>query len=226
MPIRINLLAEIQANEEIRRRDPVKRAILVGVGLVALIFFWITSLVVTRISAKSEITNLDQQIESGSKEYRQVLDNQKALVEGKQKITSLHQLSTNRFLLGNVLEALQKSTVDNVQLTRFKIDQSYAVSDATKSTTNADTGIVSAGKPASAIERITLMINARDVSSLPGDSIGRFQAALSHNPFFHALITNRTNDFRLTTSLTPQSDPEGRIFVAFTLEARLPDKSR
>jgi hypothetical protein len=226
MPIRINLLAEIQANEEIRRRDPVKRTILVGVGLVALILFWITSLVIARISAKSEITNLDQQIESGSKEYRQVLDNQKALVEGKQKIASLHQLSTNRFLLGNVLEALQKSTVDNVQLTRLKIDQSYAVSEATKSTTNAESGIVSAGKPASAIERTTLIINAKDTSSVPGDSIGRFQSALSHNPFFHALITNRTNDFRLTTSLTPQSDPDGRIFVAFTLEARLPDKSR
>jgi len=226
MPIRINLLAEIQANEEIRRRDPVKRAIVVAVGVVVLVLFWISSLLIAGMSAKSEIANLDRQIESGAKEYKQVLDNQKALVEGKQKLVSLHQLSTNRFLIGNVLDALQKSTVDNVQLTRFKIDQVYAVSEATKSSTNSETGAVVNGKPATATERTTLIINAKDTSSVPGDSIGRFQSALSQNPFFHALITNRTNDFRLTTSLTPQSDPDGRIYVAFTLEARLPDKTR
>ena len=33
MPIRINLLAEQQAAEEARRRDPVKRALWVGSGL-------------------------------------------------------------------------------------------------------------------------------------------------------------------------------------------------
>ncbi|HWD93599.1 MAG TPA: hypothetical protein VG938_14755 [Verrucomicrobiae bacterium] len=225
MPIRINLLAEIQANEEIRRRDPVKRAILAGIGLVAVVLFWITSLLVSKMSAKSEISSLDQQIESGSKEYRQVLDNQKALVDGRQRLVALHQLSTNRFLIGNVLDAVQKSTVENVQLTRFKIDQTYFVSEATKSSTN-ESGTLVNGKPASATERTGLIINARDTSAVPGDSIGRFQSALSHNPFLHSLMTSRTNDFRLTTSLTPQSDPDGRIFVAFTLEARLPDKTR
>ena len=34
MPIRLNLLAEAQAAEELRRKDPVKRAILAGVGFV------------------------------------------------------------------------------------------------------------------------------------------------------------------------------------------------
>lgn len=226
MPIRINLLAEIQANEELRRRDPVKRAVLVAVGVIVVVLFWISSLVIASMSAKSEIANLDQQIESGSKEYKQVLDNQKALVDGKQKLASLRQLSTNRFLIGNVLDALQKSTVENVQLTRFKIDQTYVVVEATKSSTNSETGAVVNGKPASATERLSLIINAKDISSVPGDSIGRFQAALSRNPFFHSLIANRTNDFRLTTSLTPQSDPDGRIFVAFTLEAHLPEKTR
>jgi len=37
MPIRINLLAESQALEEMRRRDPVKRAIWVGVLVVSLL---------------------------------------------------------------------------------------------------------------------------------------------------------------------------------------------
>ncbi|HXS67630.1 MAG TPA: hypothetical protein VN761_02235 [Candidatus Polarisedimenticolia bacterium] len=226
MPIRINLLAEMQAIEDLRRRDPVKRAVLIGAALVAVVFVWITSLMVERIGIKSEISGLEQKIQNGSKDYKQVLDNQQSLVDGRQRLVALRQLSTNRFLIGNVLDSLQKSTVENVQLTRLKIDQSYALTEATKPTTNAETGAVSPGKPAQALERTSLTLNAKDSSSVPGDSIGRFQAALSRNPFLHSLITNRTNDFRLTTSLTPQVDADGRTFVAFTLESHLPDKLR
>jgi len=226
MPIRINLLAEMQSLEDLRRRDPVKRMIFVGVGVVALILVWITSLMVEKISSKGELASLEQKIQSNSKDYSQVLDNQKNLVEGHQKLTALSQLATNRFLIGNVLDALQKSTVANVQLTRFKIDQAYAITEATKASTNSETGAPVAGKPATITERTTLTLTARDNSTVPGDSIGRFQSALSQNPFLHSLISNRTNDFRLTTSLTPQSDPDGKTFVAFTLEAHLTDKTR
>jgi hypothetical protein len=225
MPIRINLLAEMQALEEIRRRDPVKRAVIIGVGLVALTLVWCTSLMLKKISAKSELANLEAQISSGSKTYKQVLDNQQSLVEGHQKLTALHQLATNRFLMGNMLDALQNCSVDNVQLTRFKIDQSYVLTEGTKSTTNAETGVVSSGKPASTAEKTSLTVNARDTSAVPGDSISRFQTTLSHNSFFHSIL-GKSSDFRLTTSLTPQMDAEGKTFVAFTLEARLPDKTR
>lgn len=226
MPIRINLLAEMQALEEIRRRDPVKRAILIGAALVALILVWITSLMVEKITAKAELASIEQKIQSGSKEYRTVLDNQKSLVDGRQKLLALHQLATNRFLIGNVLDALQKSTIDNVQLTRLKIDQAYSLTEATKPTTNDETGAVVQGKPAMSTEHIAVILGARDTSPVPGDSIVRFQSTLSRNEYFHSLMTNRTNEFRLTTSLTPQTDPDGKTFVAFTLEARLPDKTR
>jgi hypothetical protein len=216
----------MQALEEIRRRDPVKRAILIGAAIVAVVLVWITSLMVERIGVKSEISGLESKIQNGSKDYKQVLDNQQSLVDGKQKLVSLRQLSTNRFLIGDALDAFQKSTVDNVQLTRLKIDQSYQVTEASKPTTNAETGAVSPARPASAVERIVVTLNAKDSSSVPGDSIGHFQAALSRNAFFHPLFVNRTNDFRLTTSLTPQVDVDGRTFVAFTLESHLPDKSR
>jgi hypothetical protein len=225
MPIRINLLAEMRALEESRRRDPLKRAILIGVALVTIILVWIGSLMVEKMKLNAELSTLEEKIRSGSKDYREVLDNQKNLVEGQQKLIALRQLSTNRFLIGNVLDALQKSTVENVQLTRFKIEQSYAATEATKPTTNAETGAVSPGKPATTIERTTLILSAKDTSPA-GDSIGRFQAALSHNPFLRTFIVNRTNEFRLTTSLTPRSDADGGTSIAFTLEARLPDKAR
>jgi len=44
MPIRLNLLAEAQAIEEMRRHNPVKRAIWVGALLVCLMLVWSSSL--------------------------------------------------------------------------------------------------------------------------------------------------------------------------------------
>ena len=82
------------------------------------------------------------------------------------------------------------------------------------------------GKPATASEKIMITLTAKDTGMVPGDSIGKFQTALSHNSFLHSLMANRTNDFRLTTSLTPQADPDGRAYVSFTLEAHLPEKTR
>jgi len=215
----------MQALEDLRRRDPVKRAVLVGIGLVAVMLCWIGSLMVTKMTVNSEISTLEQQIQSGSKDYKQVLDNQQSLVSGRQKLLALQQLATNRFLVGNLLDALQKSSVDNIQLTRLKLDQAYIVFEGTKGGTN-ESGDSIASKPATCTERISIVLNAKDSGPVPGESISRYQAALSRLPFFKTLITNRTNDFRLTTSLTPQADPDGRAFVPFTLEARLPDKIR
>jgi hypothetical protein len=226
MPIRINLLAEMQALEELRRRDPVKRAILVGIALLALMMVWVTSLMVKKIAVNGEISGLESKIQLGTKDYKTVLDNQQNLVNGRKKLLALNQLSTNRFLIGNVLESLQKSPVDNVQLIHLRIDQAYVYSEGTKSSTNEETGRLIPGKPSSDTEKIALTLNAKDTGPVPGDAISRYQAALSRNPFLHSLIANRTNDFRLTTSLVPQSDSDGKTFVPFTIEARLPDKTR
>src|SRR5262249_6186537 len=99
MPIRINLLAEMQALEELRRKDPVKRAVIVGVALVVLLLSYGVSLMVKKMSVKSEVTNIETQITSGSSKYKQVLDNQQSLVDGRSKLASMRQLTTNRFLL-------------------------------------------------------------------------------------------------------------------------------
>jgi len=222
----------MQSIEDLRRRDPVKRAILAGAGLAAMMLVWVTSLMVERISSKGDLATLDQRIQSGSKDYRQVLDNEQNLLNTRKKLQALHELSTNRFLIGNLMEVLQKSAVDDVQLTHFRIDQSYVLFAGTKADTaapgaeGAPAAPATPTKPATATEKIALIITAKDAGLVPGDSIGRYQSALSKNTFLHSLIKNGTNDFRLTTSLTPQADQDGRPYVAFTLEARLPDKTR
>jgi hypothetical protein len=121
MPIRINLLAEAQALEDLRRRDPVKRVILAGIISVILVLFWSSLLLFNTMITKSDLNRLEGDLYSRTNDNHQILESKNKLVEHKHKLNELHRLTTNRFLNGNLLEALQKNTVDNVQLMRLKV---------------------------------------------------------------------------------------------------------
>src|ERR1051325_10817610 len=125
MPIRINLLAESQALEELRRRDPVKRAIWVGALLVAATLSWSGYLQARTTLARGELARLEAKLSVHTNDYQVVLGHRRKLGEINFKLAALQQLSTNRFLYGNILNALQVTTIDDVQLVSFKADQSY-----------------------------------------------------------------------------------------------------
>jgi len=222
MPIRINLLAEAQALEDQRRRDPVKRVILAGAVLLGLILAWSSSLMVKTMIVKGEVSRLENSLNSRTNEYRQILETQKMLGQDTLKLEALHQLATNRFLLGNLLDALQKATVDNVQLLRLKLDQQYVATEEAKPKEENSRAPV---KPATATEKIVLTLNAKDTSPIPGDAVNKFREALSTTPYFQNAL-GKTGGFHLTTLGAPQSDPDGRQCVLFTLEARFPEKTR
>src|ERR1041385_9447770 len=116
MPIRLNLLAEAQAAEEMRRRDPVKRAIWVGSILVSLMLAWASSLQLKAMMATNGVARIEGQMNSHSNSYKGVLDNLKKKDEVQGKIQALHQLTSSRFLQGNLLNALQQTNADDVQL--------------------------------------------------------------------------------------------------------------
>jgi hypothetical protein len=221
MPIRINLLAETHAVEEARRRDPVKRVIFLGAILATLILAYSSSLMVQNIRAKGEVTRLEQSAEARKNEYAQVLLNQKNLIENRRKLESLHRLSTNRFLVGTLLNAMQKSTLDNVQLLGLRLSHSYVQAEEVK----PKKGQHIAPKPATSTERIVLTLNAKDSSPIPGDAVNAFQKKLAANPYFTEML-GRNHEFRLLSLGSPQTDPEGKPFVLFTLEARFPEKTR
>src|ERR1700748_2611532 len=111
MPIRINLLAESQALEEVRRRDPVKRAIYAGVCVVVLVLVWSSSLQVKIMADNGRLSNLENKLNSQTNDYVRVLDNQKNLVDVNEKLTALNQIAANRYLEANVLDAFMHSGV-------------------------------------------------------------------------------------------------------------------
>jgi hypothetical protein len=58
MPIRLNLLAEAQAAEEARRKDPVKRVIWIGVLLMSVLMAWSLSLQFKNIMGKKDLSRI------------------------------------------------------------------------------------------------------------------------------------------------------------------------
>jgi hypothetical protein len=223
MPIRINLLAEAQAAEEMRRRDPVKRAIYAGVILVAGMLTW-ASLLQARIALqKSEVASLESTMESISDDYDAVVGTQKELTSTRNKLLALNRLSTNRFLSGNLLNALQQAVVPDVRLVKLSTSFDYAHTEAVKPKTNSTGKVLDPGKPATSKERIVVSLQAEDACGLPGDKVDLYKQTIASLPHFQNLWKNSEDGVRLIGLNPPETDPDGRKFVAFTLQCPYPE---
>jgi hypothetical protein len=228
MPIRLNLLAEAQAAEEMRRRDPVKRAIWAGAILASLMLAWASSLQLKAMMAANVVARVEGQMNSNSNSYKGVLDSLKKKEEVQGKISALYQLTSSRFLQGNLLNALQQTNADDVQLLHLKLDQSYAVVEPTKPKTNENNRVIP-GRPGSATEKIVLMLDGFDSSANPGDQVSTYKRAVANHPYFRSLL-GKTNDVNLKNLSAPELMPiagsVGKPCVLFTLECRMQDKVR
>ena len=132
MPIRINLLAEEQAAEEMRRKDPIKRALYIGGGLAGVMLFWIAITQMNVMAARRELSDYESRFKKVEDSSKQVRANQAALNDIESKLKSLHRYSTNRPLVGNLLEALQQASVENIRLVDFRTEQRYEGGDGAK----------------------------------------------------------------------------------------------
>jgi hypothetical protein len=231
MPIRINLMAEALELEESRRRDPVKRAIYVACVIIALVLVWSASKQVLIIAEGSRLNGLEAQIKAKTAEFDKVMAAEKRLKEIQFRLDSLTQLATNRLLTGNLLNALQNATVDDIELMRLRVEQAYTLSEGTKPKTNDVTGHITAGKPPSATEKIIVTLDARDSSARSGEQANKWREALADSDFFGELLgrapDGKTNEFRLTSLSPPQISPtSAKPFRNFTLEGRVPDRVR
>ena len=139
MPININLLAEAQAAEELRRRDPVKRAMFIGISLIAVFFVWYAAVMALALTAKESDTSAEVAIDSKTNAYTQVMLQQRNLDLARSKLAALNKLQSQRFLQGNLLNALQQATVRGVQLTGMSLSQNYFFTPGTDAQNNNGT---------------------------------------------------------------------------------------
>jgi hypothetical protein len=224
MPIRINLLAETQAAENLRRRDPVKRFAYIGALLVALALAVSSWFQLKVMLANKDLAQVQAQIASLSKGSQHVQSEQKEISDTKMKLAALQKLTASRFLEGNLLNALQQSTVDGVALTRLRVQQSYQSSkDDTSDNTSSDSNShTQSKKPATITETIVIALNAQDSGANPGDQVNKFKDAIANQSYFKTML-DPTNGVLLTSLSAPQSAPDGRPFVSFTVECHYPE---
>src|SRR6185436_3463401 len=226
MPIRINLLAEAQALEELRRKDPVKRAILGGSCLVAVVLLWGTTLQIRILAARSELNTFGGQWKSLEKPYNDAVGIKRQFIEAEEKLSALQNYTTNRFLIGNAFNALQQTLngIGDITLVRMKLEQNYIHTEETKPRTNG-TAIIS-GKPATSTEKVMLQLEAIDASSQPGGQVSRFKQTITSVPYFQDNL-QKTNGVLLTSLSAPMSGSlSGSPYVMFTLKCFFPEKVR
>jgi hypothetical protein len=223
MPIRLNLLAEAQAAEELRRKDPVKRALWVAVTLVSAVAVWMGSLQFKIIADKLNLSNLEVQLGARTNQFVQILTNKTNLDAINDKLGALNKMVASRFLETSVLDAMQHTIVSGVQLVRLRTEQNYEQTPGTKAT--VEKGRTIPGRPSSTAERIKVILDAKDTSENPGgDQINKLREMLACNTYFQEEKIS-TNNIRLKSFSSPQVDNEtGRAYVLFTLECEYPER--
>jgi hypothetical protein len=223
MPIRINLLAEAQLAEDLRRRDPVKRAIIAGVLLVVVSLVWSSSLQLAVMLSKSELARVQSTIAQRTAECQKVLDSQKMIFDARAKLEMLQNLTGSRFLQGNFMNALQQLKYDDVQLMRVKLEQSFVKLEAAPNKTGSTQA--GGGRPSMVAEKIHVTLDARDTSANPGDKINKFKEAIASQPYFNSNL-NPTNGVQLVSLSPVATGPDGKPGVLFTVDWNLPQKNR
>jgi hypothetical protein len=226
MPIRINLLAEALAAEEERRKDPVKRVAMAATVVVCLVAAWCGTLQFKLAGNRRVLSGLESKWQTIEGAYKSAVDNQRQSIEAEEKLAALQLLTTNRFLLGSLLDAFQHTLegVDDVQLVRLRIDQAFTSQPEVGPRTNGT--IVVPAQPATATEKVTVNLDAMDASVPIGRQVTRYKDAIAAVPYFRDNL-QKTNGVMLTSRAAPQvSASGGQPFVQFQLQCNFPENTR
>src|SRR5262249_10901037 len=148
--------------EDLRRKDPVKRAVWAGVIIVCGVLVWSSSLQVKVMTQNGKVSRLEASLGSRTNSYQQVLKDKKQLGDATEKMEALNKLSIKRLMRAKLMDALQHTSVEGIQPTRVRVEQSFEVTPAVKAADNKP------GRPASSTERTLLVLEAKDTSANPG----------------------------------------------------------
>jgi hypothetical protein len=222
MPIRINLLAEQQAAEERRRRDPVKRAFWVGGFCVALMLLWSLYLVLEKWNHAQEEADLKDKCRRLETNSVQVITNRTRISEIDRKLALLHQVATNRFLWGPFLNSLQFCGQRDLELLHLNVRQDYIETPEVKPARPGGRF-----EPATSTERIVATLVAKYSGPSPEQGIEQYKRSLRTDPFLKRCFTNE-NSLKLAgfpQRLVDPLDPS-RAYTQFTLEGAMPERTR
>lgn len=206
-----------------RRKDPVKRGIWIGSFLVLVVVLWIAKYQLDISFEKSAYNKVEATWKSKMTQYSAVTNNQARTAEIEQKLTALDQLATNRFLWAPVLNALQKTVVDNVQVVRLTGVQSYTSEEGREVTS----GLSRRHIPGSTTEKTVISLECKDYRPTDEDYT-KYKERLATSDFFTKRLGRRDGfimDGTLGQLTVDPVDPN-KQFVTFTLKTQFPEVRR
>jgi len=220
MPIKINFLAEEQANEELRRKDPVKRAGIAAGVLVLLVVVWGLFNWMKLSKLSSELAALNTQLTDLTPGAKEAEASQKKIKDNEYKMDMLKQMSALRPLWAPILDALQRVPNGDIQLLRVKVDQSYQVTPAFYPPRGSGPEVKF--KPAKTKQVISMTIEAQDNSEdLQAYTRYRSQLETALREFIGA-----SGSVSLKVLNQQRENEEGKKYQTFTLECIFTEVTR
>lgn len=114
-------MTDVLAEQDLRKKDPVKRTLFIGALVVALMMVWFSSSLLQHMVANNNLAQVQLEIQNHTNDYNVAIANLRTLHAGESRVKALNDLTSARFLQGNLMNALQQLYVSNVNLMRVEI---------------------------------------------------------------------------------------------------------
>jgi hypothetical protein len=174
--VTINLLAEDQEAAEMRRRDPVRRLAWAGVVGVLLTLLYTGWLGYEWMTLRAKVAAFGQEFAELEKSFRAEQSQYLQDMRNLSVIEGLRRHAAGRFLVANVLDALQEVPMENVQFQQLIVQRSVEVTHKPKAAG-------SSAKPEPVhTERVLLRITLRNYGD--NQTYVAWRDALLARPFF------------------------------------------
>jgi hypothetical protein len=197
--IRINLLAEAQAAEELRRRDPVKRAIWGAAFVGLLVVGWVVWMQL-KVMASERLKKTTERQWAAMTNQNTFLTNQIARTgEVEKKLAALERLSNSRFFSSAPLNAIQHCMISNIVVTTLTMTFSYNNNEQIKDSKGKLIDIQSR-------EDVSISVTGEDSAAEGEGNHVKFTRKIADYPWFKTNL--RTNE-AITGTTRAGKGPEG-----------------
>jgi type IV pilus assembly protein PilM len=218
--IQLNLLAEDQELADLRRRDPVRRAILLTSVLLAGIGLWAAWLGWQIWEAQREVQRVDRRMTLLQNTASEPMRDAQRASELERRWEALSQHEAQRFLVAPILGMLQHVIVDKIQFHRLVLEQRLQRVEPPRVTARerraAGDGPLPKPPPVETREQLVMRIQGKNFGNYM-DRNRLSQALLNHEVLRGLLRTNQP--IRLVETMQ-HLDPvdTSRGFELFTIE--------
>jgi hypothetical protein len=204
VPRSLNLLATQLAEEQRRQRSPARIAFALAGMVCALMLVWSAVLGWKLVAEHAELKTDPLALLQRRAAEAKIL--QKSLQSDRYRLQLLQQQAASRYLVAPLLDALQRSLVEDIVITRISAQRTPLV--------------VAKGNKKEQREAVLLQIQAKDYSEL--GATDAFIDALAANPYFKKRLPGPESlVLKQRSSRQPDTANPGWSFALITIECLL-----